>query len=258
MPEGLEAEIWCRASQRLVGREIVDVWVDERVAPADLPAAVVGAHVAGVRRRGKILLFDLAGADANVLGFHFGMTGRLIVDGRAPIERLEYASGADRPEWDRLRLGTGTVVAALRLNDPRRLGRVALDPDLSRLGPDALTLTSDQLSSSLRGRRAAIKTLLLDQEVVAGIGNLCADEVLLHAGLRPRRTVDSLGPQELDALASACRSHLPRMLARGGSTTGALSPELRAAIGACPLDGAPLARSTVGGRTTVWCPRHQT
>jgi formamidopyrimidine-DNA glycosylase len=102
-----------------------------------------------------------------------------------------------------------------------------------------------------------LKSALLDQHVVAGLGNLCADEVLWWAGLDPRRTVDSLTVPEIDRLASAIRRRLPIMLARGGSTTGVLSPAVRAACPPCQRDGAPLERLAIGGRTTVWCPRHQ-
>ncbi len=257
MPEGLEAEIWRRSAQALVGRSIVDLWHDERVAPPDLAERLVGTDVRAVRRRGKVLVVD---TDGPSLGLHLGMTGRLEVDGVAPIERLEYASGADRPEWDRLRLWTqpaGSATPALRMNDPRRLGRLSLDPDLSKLGADLLTLTGQDLATGLVRRTTAIKSALLDQSVVAGLGNLCADEVLFHAGVAPARSADSLTPAEIGAIAHAGRTRLPLMLDAGGSTRGVLSPQLRAAVGSCPLDGHALERSRIHGRTAVWCPEHQ-
>lgn len=264
MPEGLEAEIWRRAAMPLIGRTIECIRVDERVAPPEIECRLVGARIVGVSRIGKVVLFDLADAvETETLGLHFGMTGRLIIDGVAPIERLEYASAADRPKWDRLRIWTETSVdgasepVALRLNDPRRLGRVSLDPDFSAMGPDALTLRRNELAGRLRGRRLAVKSALLDQTIVAGLGNLCADEVLLWAGVAPARPVDELTGADVTALAQACREQLPAMLRRGGSTAGRLDPERRAAPGRCPFDGAPLVRSTIGGRTAVWCPQHQ-
>lgn len=268
MPEGLEAEIWRRSAQPLVGRTIRRIWVDERCAPPELDDDLRGAMVAAVERVGKVVL--LVVDDDRRLGLHFGMTGRLVIDGHAPIERLEYASGADRPEWDRLRLWTDPPQAgrvppdragsppALRLNDPRRLGRISIDADLSDAGPDALTLTDDELVAALAGRRAAVKPLLLQAPVVAGLGNLCADEVLFHAGVAPSRPVDELSIEEIAAIATACRSVLPAMLDRGGSTHGLLDPGLRASAGPCPLDGHPLRRDRVGGRTAVWCTHHQT
>lgn len=265
MPEGLEAEIWRRAASPLVGRTVTDAWADERVAPLGLRDAAMGAEITGVNRFGKVLVLDLSSSDGRVrLGLHFGMTGRLVVDGEAAIDRLEYASGADRASWDRLRIwtdhggGAETPTPSLRLNDPRRLGRISLDPDLSHLGPDAMTLTATELRRRLGGRRAAIKTLLLDQTVVAGLGNLCVDEVLWTAGVAPHRSSDRLESSQVTAIARACRRRLPVMLRRGGSTMGELTPDIRRAPGDCPLDGGPLTRSKVGGRTSVWCAQHQT
>lgn len=257
MPEGLEAEIWRRASAPLIGRSIDDVWCDERVAPDGFVEALIGCRVDAVRRAGKVLLIDTSGP---TLGLHFGMTGRLVIDGRAPIDRLEYSSGADRAEWDRLRVETtprGPGRPALRMNDPRRLGRLSLDPALDHLGPDLFEVTAPSLRASLGRRRCAVKTALLDQRVVAGLGNLCADEVLFRAGVAPTRTVDSLAAADLAAIAGACRERLPVMLERGGSTTGELSPAMRSGVQPCPLDGAELQRRSIGGRTAVWCGAHQ-
>ncbi len=260
MPEGLEAEIWSRAAQRLVGRRVESVWCDDRVAPEGLAEMLCGARLDGVDRVGKVVRLI---SDVGTVGLHLGMTGRIEVDGLAPIERLEYASGADRPEWDRLRLWTlpsGThgndQVPALRMNDPRRLGRLSFDEPLE-LGPDLLTLSAEALEVALSGRTAAIKSLLLDQSVVAGLGNLCADEVLFWAGIAPTRRADQLTAEDRERIARACRTRLPEMLEAGGSTHGALSPDVRASPGRCPRDGAELRRSNVSGRTAVWCPSHQ-
>lgn len=263
MPEGLEAEIWTRSAQTLAGRTIDRVWFDERVAPPDLGDLLTGRRIDGVRRRGKIMLVD---TDGPTLGLHFGMTGRVEVDGAAPIAQLEYASGADRDEWDRLRLHTGSTatsfrvgddVVALRMNDPRRLGRLSIDPDLERLGPEAITLTKAELTSALHRRSAAIKSVLLDQTVVAGLGNLCVDEVLFWAGIAPTRPADEMSGDDCSQLAGMCRERLGAMLAAGGSTHGVLDPSVRAGLPACPRDGSPMIRSSIGGRTAVWCPEHQ-
>jgi formamidopyrimidine-DNA glycosylase len=256
VPEGLEAEIWRRAATDLVGRRIERVWFDGRVAPPDLADALAGCEVVDVRRVGKVVVVDTNGPS---LGLHFGMTGRVEVDGRAPIAQLEYASGADRPEWDRLRLFTSgeDVVPALRMNDPRRLGRLSLDPDLNHLGRDVMSLVPGDLIAGIGRRRAAIKSMLLDQSVVAGLGNLCADEVLFWAGISPSRRGGDLTADDVDRLAAACRDRLPKMLAAGGSTMGELSPAVRSSLPPCPLDGGPLERATIGGRTTVWCSQHQ-
>lgn len=259
MPEGLEAEIWRAALDAVVGRAITDVWVDERVAHPGIETALVGERIVGVRRHGKIVLVDTTGP---TLGLHFGMTGRVIVDGGSPIEHLEYASKQDRSDWDRLRLFTASGatmprVPAIRMNDPRRLGRLTLEPDLGNLGVDVFDLNRRSVSDALVGRRTAIKTALLDQHVIAGLGNLCADEVLWWADLAPHRVVDTLSDQEIADLTTAIRRRLPIMLRRGGSTHGTLSPEIRSGPGDCPRDGSPLDRRQIGGRTAVWCPAHQ-
>jgi formamidopyrimidine-DNA glycosylase len=253
VPEGLEVELYRRAAVPTVGRRVAGVDVDERQTAADLPAALRGRRIESVERVGKLLLLR---TDGPTLGVRFGMTGRLVVDDVAPIERLEYGSGRDDPAWDRLVVtfrGGGTM----RVNDPRRWARFDLDPDASALGPDLLSLTVDDVAAALTGRRAALKAVLLDQRSIAGLGNMCVDEVLWHAGLAPDRPADTLDDRDVHALHTAMRSELPAMLARGGSHTGVISPPVRAALPPCPADGAPLRRSVVGGRTSVWCTSHQ-
>src|SRR5205085_10121976 len=116
----------------------------------------------------------------------FGMSGRLLVDGTAGVEELLYSSNRALEAWDRfaIRFVNG---GDLRMRDPRRLGGVELDPDESRLGPDALSLTPKQLATALNGSTAPLKARLLDQARVAGVGNLIADEALWRAGLDPAR-----------------------------------------------------------------------
>jgi formamidopyrimidine-DNA glycosylase len=257
VPEGLEAEIWRNSISDVMGRRIVDAWVDDRVAPPGFVSAIVGVRLMAVHRVGKVVVIDTSGAS---IGLHFGMTGRVIVDGRSSIERLEYASGRDDPAWDRLAIftysGPGRV-PAVRMNDPRRFGHVSLDPDLSGLGIDIFAVTAKRLAPRLVRRHSSIKAALLDQGMVAGLGNLCVDEVLWWAGIDPRRPADTLSAAEVGVLASAIRRRLPIMLRRGGSTTGVIDPGLRRSLGPCPRDGNELARGVVGGRTTVWCERHQ-
>lgn len=253
MPEGLEAEIWRSALEPIIGRTVTGAWVDERVAPSGFVDAVVGATIVGVRRVGKVVVIE--GPD---IGLHFGMTGRIVVDGEAAIDRLQYASGRDEPEWDRLRLFTDhRPPPAVRFNDPRRLGRVSIDPDLSGLGVDFTAVTPKRLAAAIGRRHAPVKSVLLDQHAIAGLGNMCADEVLWWAGIDPHRPASSLDEAEIGVLARAIRRRLPVMLRRGGSHRGTLSPEVRAACPPCERDGSPLRRDTIGGRTAVWCHGHQ-
>ncbi len=121
-----------------------------------------------------------------MLGLRFGMTGRLVVDGHAAVTDMEYGSERDLPGWDRFRLrldGRRT----LRINDPRRLGGVELDPDESALGADAFDLTIGELRALMGSSAASVKARLMDQQRVAGIGNLLADEILWRAGVDPAR-----------------------------------------------------------------------
>lgn len=260
MPEGLEAEIWRRAVASLAGRTIDVAWIDDRVGPPAVSDVVAGCVIGSASRHGKVVVVH---TDGPAIGLHFGMTGRVVVDGIAPIEQLEYASGADRAEWDRLRVWTTPGGAhpdgppAIRMNDPRRLGRISLDPDLSHLGVDIFGVDAAALRAAFGRRRLAVKTALLDQRIVAGLGNLCADEVLWWSGIAPQRSVDSLDAADIRSLAGAIRRRLPIMLRRGGSTTGTLGPDVRRAAGPCPRDGTELRRATLGGRTAVWCPLHQ-
>ena len=255
VPEVLEVELTRRAASALVGRRFGAVErTDPLVVAEGVGAVLRGCTVTGVRRRGKVLALDTDGA---VLGLHFGMTGRLLRDGTAAaIDRLAYGAGSDAERWDRwvACLDDGS---RLRFHDPRRLGRVWLDPDLGALGPDALSLTRGELARAVARRRAPLKAVLLDQTAVAGLGNMLVDEALWWAALDPRRPAESLTPDEVTALHRAIRRRLPVMLRRGGSHTGTLSPQRRAAGGPCPRDGAELHRTVVGGRGTVMCRCHQ-
>ncbi|MDJ0769722.1 MAG: DNA-formamidopyrimidine glycosylase family protein [Ilumatobacter sp.] len=259
MPEGLEAEIYRRSAESILGRVVREVRVDERQPmAAELMAILPGRRFTTARRRGKLVLLDTSVDDRPdvTLGLHFGMTGRLVVDGEAAIERLEYASDRDDAAWDRLVvvLDGGSVV---RVNDPRRWARFTVDPDEARLGPDFLSVDAEELAARLVGRRAALKSLLLDQAIVAGFGNLCVDEVLWQAGLSPHMPGGALDADAIERLVAEMRRHLPAMLERGGSHRGTIDPEVRASMTPCPRDGTRLRREPIGGRTTVWCPAHQ-
>ena len=254
----IEVEQYRRAVDRLVGRtirrvEAPDAWyLKGATTAAGLRAALRGRTVVGTRRIGKLLLVD---TDGPVLGLRFGMTGRVLVDGQGPIERLEYSSARVEPGWVRfaLELADG---GRLEVVDPRRLGGVELDPPEDRLGPDALAIGAARLRVGLAASRAPVKAWLLDQHRVAGVGNLLADEVLWRAGIDPARTAASLSANEVRRLHKHLVGTITELSDRGGSHTGDLQiARQRGAM--CPRDGMPLLRRTVGGRTTYSCPRHQ-
>lgn len=260
MPELLEAEAYRRTAERALDREIVEVRApDAWYLKRGLTAAVVqdvllGRRLVAARRIGKQVLVDTSD-DGPVLGLHFGMSGKLLVDGTAAIDKLEYVRGEDRPAWDRFALGFADG-GDLVMRDPRRLGAVELDPDEGRWGVDATRVTQAQLRDLLAGSAAPLKARLMDQSRLAGIGNLLVDETLWRAGLDPARPAGSLDPNELRRLHRHLRATLEELGERGGSHTGDLH-HARERGGVCPRDGAPLLRRTVGGRTTYSCPVHQ-
>jgi len=267
MPELVEVEAYRRLAVGVVGRRVAEVvapdaWYLKRgLDAATAEAVLTGAAVAGTRRIGKLLLLDIAGgtngADRPVLGLRFGMSGRLVVDGQAGVEELIYSPTLRLDKWDRfgLRFDDG---GDLRMQDPRRLGGVELDPPEARLGPDALSVTPSKLAAAIgHGRSTApLKARLMDQSRIAGVGNLAADEVLWRAGLDPARPAGALSDAELRRLHRHLRRTMSDLMERGGSHAGDLMAERRVG-GFCPKDGTPLVRRTVGGRTTFSCPRHQ-
>lgn len=264
MPEILEVELYRGLAEKALHRTIEDVWmVDSRygrggTTKSRLKSALIGHSFTEARRRGKLLLLDTD--DGPTLGVRFGMTGGLVVDGNEALDRLLYGPGVFGDQWVRARV-TFADRGHLLLHDPRRFGSLELAPNEDRLGPDALTVTLAELGAALAtkpGRASAaapLKARLLDQERLAGIGNLLVDEILWRAGLDPRRR-NPLTDEELRALHKALRATLRQLTRRGGSHMGELMVE-RHAGGRCPKDGTELSTATVGGRTTWWCPVHQ-
>jgi formamidopyrimidine-DNA glycosylase len=264
VPELPEVETYRGLAEEALGRPVERAVVGDprfvrgRVPVQQLVATLRGAQFNAARRHGKLLVLDIGGPPGTAggrLGLRFGMTGRLLVDGRAGVDRLVYASDRDVAAWDRFTVrfvdGGNLVV-----RDPRLLGGVELDPDESVLGPDALVVTPAQLRHCLGDSAVAVKARLMDQRRLAGVGNLIADEVLWRASLAPQRRCVSLTGAEHRRLHHHLRGTLDDLMARGGSHLGDLMPE-RAPGVRCPRDGTELRRSVVGGRSSWWCPRHQ-
>jgi len=250
MPELPEAERARRQLERVVGREIVavddrDTYVCRPHAPGEMAAALVGHRLVDTHRRGKFLWAETDGGPA--LGLHLGMAGSLTVDD-APSPEDE----AHPPRFALDFAGGGR----LALRDKRRLGRAVLEPDISHVGPDAAEVGREEFRSRVGRGSASLKARLLDQGVVAGVGNLLADEILWRARLSPRRPAGDLSVEELDALRRAVRAAIRDAIRRGGAHTGRLNPQ-RVRGGRCPRCGAELSRATIGGRTTFWCPACQ-
>jgi formamidopyrimidine-DNA glycosylase len=258
VPELVEVESYRRLAERALHRpiasvEAADAWyLKGGTTAAALTAALVGEEFVGARRIGKLLVLDAQGVS---LGLRFGMSGRLMVDGAVSIEELVYSSSRPDPAFERFGL-TFADGGSLVLIDPRRLGGVELEPDETRLGPDAAAVGLAALRDALASSRVALKARLMDQRRLAGIGNLTADELLWRASLSPLREAGSLTATELRRLHRHLRAVLTDLDEHGGSHTGTLM-EHRRPGGVCPRDGEPLRRDAVGGRSTWWCPRHQ-
>ena len=226
---------------------------------------VGGQRIEGVTRRGKFLVLPLDSGDSLVI--HLGMTGVLSAEKPTDHLRVEVALTEKTPN-------------RLYFRDPRRFGRfVLLGPDeirllptLAAIGPEPLSdaFSVAHLTTSLAARRAGLKVLLLGQKVVAGVGNIYADEALWRARLHPERPADSLKTREVEALWRAIRDVLAEAIADGGTTLRdyrTVSGEKGAhqeALGVYGQAGAPcprchttLERLIVGARGTTLCPRCQ-
>jgi formamidopyrimidine-DNA glycosylase len=259
MPEILEVEA-ARAvlAAHALNREIArvhapDTWFMKRgTTAAALRHALKGNAFTTARRIGKQIIMDTRDPTVR-LGLHLGMSGRVLVDDNEAGDPLLYASNKRTPKWHRFGVHFADG-GDFMLRDPRRLGAVELDPDESRLGPDAMSLTFAHLDHALAQRSAPIKAVLMDQARVAGLGNLLVDEILWRAGIAPARITKTLGPDDRKLLHKTIRQAVRTLGRRGGSHTGDM---LRDRDAPCPRDGTPLRRETIAGRTTYWCPTHQ-
>ena len=222
MPELPEVETVMRGLRaRLEGRRIVRAAMhrpDLRWAvPAHLAARLTGARVEGFRRRGKYILMRLDGGDSVLL--HLGMSGRMLLREATPGETLAAHEHLVLETDEGWRVG---------LIDPRRFGMVDLIPTaaeathrlLAGLGPEPLEpdFTAASLAASLAGRRTPLKSALLDQRLVAGLGNIYVCEALFRARLSPRRLAGTLGATRAARLVQAIRATLEEAIAAGGSS----------------------------------------
>lgn len=284
MPELPEVELTRRAvAPFLVGRRVASVAAGPPgpvylTPPAVLRRRLPGRACQALERRGKHLVAVLD--DGSRLLVHLGMTGQVFPAGRPGIRLLSSAEGGSLPpeaqlafagdRHVRLRLRFGDAGPDVLFRDVRKLGRVELlgrdedAPRLERLGPDALAIGTEELRRRAGHRRAPVKSVLLDQSVLAGVGNIYADEALFRAGLRPARPAASLSGDAWRRLTRALHHVLRRSLeTAGASTVGEGDPwrDERRVYGRegepCRRCRAPVRRVVLGGRSSHFCPRCQ-
>ena len=295
MPELPEVETIVRGlAPELSGRAIAGVQVyypgalvrpcggESRLSTADdggFAARVTGRAIRNVRRRAKLLLMGLGSQSASMaedvdllLAVHLKMTGSLWIPPKP-------AGGASKNPDSHTRIVFSLDDGReLHFRDPRKFGyclalspaELAADPFFSTLGPEPLEVSDSDFAGLLRPRNRNIKALLLDQTVIAGVGNIYADESLFRAGIRPQRRGAELSLSSLKRLHAGLQDVLRQAIAENGSSfrdfvdhkgdSGAFQNLFRVygrGGQPCAACGQPLASAVVAGRTTVWCPRCQ-
>ncbi|URD61432.1 bifunctional DNA-formamidopyrimidine glycosylase/DNA-(apurinic or apyrimidinic site) lyase [Sphingomonas sp. KRR8] len=267
MPELPEVETTVRGLARVLqGRRLTRVEPRRpdlrRAFPEDLGQRLTGARVTSLRRRAKYGLIDTDRGDTLI--FHLGMSGRWRID-PSEIDKHDHLL-VETEEGRRL-----------ALNDPRRFGSVDLLPTaelasfagFEEMGPEPFDLTAEELRDRLAGRTAAIKLLLLDQRIVAGLGNIYVCEALHRAGINPNRAGGKVSLDRLRRLVPAIDAVLDEAIAAGGSTLrdyaqpdgelGYFSKSFAVYDRAgeqCGCGG-EVKRFAQGGRSTWYCPRCQ-
>ncbi|HEX7080634.1 MAG TPA: DNA-formamidopyrimidine glycosylase family protein [Gammaproteobacteria bacterium] len=263
MPELPDVENYGRYLERHgLNKRIDDVTVASAkilkgVSAAELRRLLKGHRLKRTRRHGKRLF--AATDDGRWLAFHFGMTGRFD----------HFRDGEEDPKYDRVRFDFAGGEHLAYVN-PRLLGRIELAGDADEfirgkaLGPDALAVDEKTFRERLARKRGAIKSVLMDQSVVAGIGNVYSDEILFHAKLHPRTPVDDLDDRALKRLYREMRRVLATAVRKGA---GAEDFEQRAPKGwllrrrkkgeSCGACGGKVATLKMHGRTAYFCPTCQ-
>lgn len=244
----------CGKGRRIEKVQVVDAGVLRGVSARRLRGELEGRTLAAPGREGKWLIAPTLGGPTVLL--HFGMTGQLLC---SPSHEPPH-----RHDRVRLHLDSGHV---LGYRDQRKLqglrlaaSRADVDRTLAAQGPDALSVDAATLRELLdRHHRARVKAVLMDQSVLAGLGNLLADEILWRARIHPTHSAGTLAHGDHRRLYSAMRRVLADSV-RAGCVPGRpswLTGHREGAAQACPRCGTPLDRGKVGGRTTVWCPHCQ-
>lgn len=285
MPELPEVEVTRRRiAKLLVGRKITRVLTTKPsyfflTKPSRLQAELLGRTVQKLERHGKYLLARLDSGATLLL--HLGMTGQLFGEGAQSARLLRVAERGSKPafapdEHTHLQLEFQGGGPRVFFRDVRKFGKVLLvgagksDARLDKLGIDALRAEGDHLHEAARSRRIPIKTLLLNQGVIAGIGNIYADEALFLGAVSPLRAANTVTRGECVAIVAAAQQVMRRSIRTGGSSIsdyvnpdgsdGGYQKERRV-YGRegepCPSCGAPIVRVVIATRSSCYCPRCQ-
>ena len=283
MPELPEVETIARGLQQKVAGDVIEsVWLGSKPQtmksrPAEIAATLEHARITQVRRMGKHIVFDLErngvpaaaktrrrttapGPRAQWI-VHLGMTGRMLVcEPSAELAKHTHAI---------VTLASGRE---LRFVDPRRFGRlsVASQGDFEAGGSEPLEVEKERFVALFRGRKTPIKSALLNQKLLRGVGNIYADESLFRAGLRPRRRVSTITRAQLEKLYESVQEVLKEAIALGGSSISnyvdadgeegffQLQHRVYGREGdPCLVCKTPIKRVVIVGRSSHYCPKCQ-
>jgi formamidopyrimidine-DNA glycosylase len=294
MPELPEVETIARGlAQRVTGDSIESIWLGNKPEPLKSPpreiaGALEGSRILAVRRVGKHIVFDLEKDGVGISGrrsagkrsdrksradegvratqarvtqfiVHLGMTGRLqVCEADAEIAKHTHAIA---------KLASGRE---LRFVDPRRFGRLSVASGFEAGGVEPLEAVFEQFLALFRGRKTPIKSALLNQKLLRGVGNIYADESLFRAGIRPRRRAAAIRREQFAKLLDAVKEVLREAITAGGSSVSdyvnadgdegffQLQHRVYGREGEpCLVCGTPIKRVVIAGRSSHYCPRCQ-
>jgi len=280
MPELPEVETIARGlAKRVSGDVIESVWLGSKREPlkssaAEIAGTLESSRIVDVRRVGKHIVFDLEkAADRPLKGkkrgglqsakaqwiVHLGMTGRMLVsEGDAEIAKHTHAIA---------KLASGRE---LRFVDPRRFGRLSVSHDFAASGAEPLEVELERFVELFHARKTPIKSALLNQNLLSGVGNIYADEALFRAGIRPRRRALSLSHEDLRRLYLALQEVLKEAIKLGGSSVSDYVDadgeegffQLRHRVygregEACLVCKTPIKRVVIAGRSSHYCSKCQ-
>jgi formamidopyrimidine-DNA glycosylase len=237
--------------KRIRAVDIRDEGILRNASVHSLQRKLTGHRFGEPRRHGKWLILP---TDGPTLLVHSGMTGH------------PYYAASDQEDEGHERLVITLDRGELRYADLRKLRGIWLATDdeevagiMGDLGPDALSMDLRTFTAALRGRRGAVKSTLMDQSVVAGLGNLLTDEICWRARINPARAVTELDPSDMRRLQAAMKTTLRTAVRRGcvPRLPRWLTRERDETDPSCPRCGTRLRRSRIAGRTSLWCPRCQ-